>query len=180
MEFRVDCTCGAHFMVREGLAGTRRTCTCGRVITVPSLHELRRQAGLAPYEVSPELVIEHMQASGELPTGRACVECGIETDEVLLVRAECERQQVRSSHDHSSVLFALLLLLGGWRFLLWQRREERAYGKDKIYTLPLAVCRECRVNLRNQKEIKSALRRVPEYRRLLDKFPDAVLYWTSS
>jgi hypothetical protein len=34
--------------------------------------------------------------------------------------------------------------------------------------------------LRNQKDVKAAMRQVPEYCRLLDKFPDAVLYWTSS
>jgi hypothetical protein len=167
-------------MVREGLAGTRRTCTCGRVITVPSLHELRRQAGLAPYEVSPELVIEHRLASGELPAERTCVRCGAETDEVLLVRAECERLQVRTSGDPSGVLMTLALLLTGWLIILPRRRQQSEYGKDKIYTLPLVVCPECRASLRNHKEIKTALRQVPEYRRLLDKFPDAVVYWTSS
>jgi hypothetical protein len=176
MEFRVDCTCGAHFMVREGLAGTKRTCTCGRVVTVPPLHELRRQIGLRPYEVSPELVIEHMLASGELPADHACVRCGAETDAVVHVQAECERVQVRTGGEPTWLLVLLLLispvlLLMG--LLLRQRGDQKEYGKDKIYMLPLAVCPKCRSTLRNPTEIKDALCRVPEYRQLLDKFPDA-------
>jgi hypothetical protein len=175
MEFRVDCTCGAHFMVREGLAGTRRTCSCGRLITVPPLHELRRQVGLMPYEISPELVIEHMLAANELPADHACVRCRLETDQVLHVEVECERRQIRDSGDHSwglvlaSLVFRPLLLL----LLSRQRGEQKEYGKDKIYTLPLVVCPGCRRTLQHQGAIKEALGQVPEYRRLLNKFLDA-------
>jgi hypothetical protein len=162
-------------MVREGLAGTKRTCACGRVITVPPLHELRRQIGLRPYEVSPELVIEHMLASGELPADHACARCGAETDAVVHVQAECERVQIRSGGEPTwlvflSLLISPLLLLG---VLMRQRSDQKEYGKDKIYTLPLAVCRQCRSTLLNPAEIRDALCRVPEYRQLLDKFPDA-------
>src|SRR5579859_5897304 len=97
MEFRVDCTCGAHVMVREGLAGTRRQCECGRVILVPPLHELRRQIGLRPYEVSPELVIEHLLTTGDLLEDDGCVLCGAQADNVLWVEIECERVQVHES-----------------------------------------------------------------------------------
>jgi hypothetical protein len=167
-------------MVREGLAGTRHTCACGRVITVPPLHELRRQAGLPPYELSPELVIEHLLASGELPPDQSCVLCGIDTDHELRVRTECERVQVRTEGGFSVALAVLAMLLTGWLILLRRRGPPTEYGRDKIYTLPLPLCPECRPALRNEKDVKAAMRQVPEYCRLLDKFPDAVLYWTSS
>jgi hypothetical protein len=65
-----------------------------------------------------------------------------------------------------------------WGILLGvalQGRGRREYGKDKIYTLPLAVCQECQSDLRGERKLKEALRHVPEYNRLLNKFPDAVV-----
>jgi hypothetical protein len=162
-------------MVREGLAGTRRQCSCGRVIVVPPLHELRRQIGLPPYEVSPELVIEHLLTTGDLLEDHGCVCCGAPADELLFIETECERRQVRESGGLSwPVLLVTGLMFGFWIWL-FQRRETREYGKDKIYTLPLAVCPACRPTLGSAKEIKDAMRRVPEYGRLLDKFPDAAV-----
>jgi hypothetical protein len=179
MEFRVDCTCGAHVMVREGLAGTRRQCQCGRIIAVPPLHELRRQIGLPPYAVSPELVIEHLLTTGELLEDHTCVCCGAPAGEVLWVETECERRQVRESGGLSlPVLIVTGLLFGWWIWLfqLSQRRETREYGKDKIYRLPLAVCLACRPKVRSAKEVKKAMCRVPDYGRLLHKFPDATVW----
>jgi hypothetical protein len=62
--------------------------------------------------------------------------------------------------------------------LLWFRQgssEGTQYGKDKIYTLPLAVCRDCRKALRGQNAIKECLLTEPVYERLLEKFPDATV-----
>ncbi len=174
MEFPVDCTCGARIMVREGLAGTRRTCECGRVLTVPSLHELRRGVGLPPYDVSPELVVEHLLLKGELPHDRSCACCGAETEQGVFVETECERLQVREG-GVSWPFLVISGLLFGWWILLFNRKDRREYGKDKIYSLPLAVCRTCRPTLRGVREVKEALRHVPEYGRLLDKFPDAAV-----
>jgi hypothetical protein len=81
--------------------------------------------------------------------------------------------QVRSDDGPSGVLAVLALLLTGWLIILRRRGDQQEYGKDKIYTLPLAVCRQCRSTLRDQRAIKEALCQVPEYRQLLDKFPDA-------
>jgi len=160
-------------MVREGLAGTRRQCQCGRVMVVPPLHELRRQIGLRPYEVSPELVIEHLLTTGDLLKDHDCVLCGAPADERLLIETECERCQVRESGGMPWPALIAGLLFGFWVFL---RRETREYGKDKIYRLPLAVCRECRLQVRSAKQVKEAMRRVPEYGRLLGKFPDAKVW----
>jgi hypothetical protein len=75
-----------------------------------------------------------------------------------------------------------MLLTGIWGILLaqllgytLQDRSRRELGKDKIYALPLAVCPECQPDLRRERKLKEALRQVPEYDRLLDKFPDAIV-----
>jgi hypothetical protein len=73
MRFRVYCECGGHIVVSEAAAGAKLPCACGRTVSVPSLHELRVEAGLPPYNVSPELVIEAMLLSGEMPFDNRCV-----------------------------------------------------------------------------------------------------------
>jgi hypothetical protein len=177
LQFRVNCECGNQIVVKEGSAGARIACPCGRSISVPSLKELRIQAGLPPYELSPELVIEHLLAAGELPFGKTCVQCQQETDEIIQVNTECERAWVHRTGGFSwgTLLFSMFVL--PIRIWFWERREETVYGKDKIYPLPLRVCQACQRTLRRQRAIKECLRRIPEYDRLLDKFPDAVVRW---
>jgi hypothetical protein len=65
MDFRINYDCGKSVTVTEGAAGARMLCPCGRTITVPSVKDLRLQAGLPPYNISPELMIEHLLAAGQ-------------------------------------------------------------------------------------------------------------------
>jgi hypothetical protein len=46
MEYTLQCPCGAQEVVGEGSAGARLSCACGRVLIVPTLHELRRSEGV--------------------------------------------------------------------------------------------------------------------------------------
>jgi hypothetical protein len=55
MEFQIPCDCGKSITVAGEAAGTVIDCACGKQISVPSLGALRRQAGLAPFEVDPTL-----------------------------------------------------------------------------------------------------------------------------
>lgn len=49
MNFVVRCSCGAGLSVPEGAAGNEELCrSCGRAVTIPTLSELRAQAGLPP------------------------------------------------------------------------------------------------------------------------------------
>jgi hypothetical protein len=176
LEFRVDCECGRFVMVKEGSAGAKLGCSCGRTILVPSLKELRLRAGLPAYSLSPELVIEHLLLAGELPSRRACAVCGADTDDRARVVTECERVWISRSGGFT---WAHLLVFLFFPILLWllllQKPEQRKYGKDKIYALPLAVCRGCLKKLRSRRTIKECLRKEPIYDRLLDKFPDAAV-----
>jgi hypothetical protein len=159
-------------VVREGQAGARRSCECGRVVKVPSLHELRRSVGLPAHLLSPELVIEQLASKGALPRGRTCACCGSETDQHVFLVAECERVQVRESRSSWAAVLAALFVKD-WGIVLG--RDRREYGKDKIYALPLAVCWDCQPDLQGEPKLKEALRQVPEYNRLLNKFPDSLV-----
>ena len=175
MQFRVDCQCGKFIMVREGAAGAKFDCSCGRIISVPSLQDLRVQAGLPPYDLSPELMLHHLLPAGELPSRSACAGCGIDTPDRVEVVTECERSWTKNSRGSSWLVLFVSMFLFPLRIWMREEGEERQYGSDKIYRLPLAVCRECRKKLRGQEAIKGCLRTEPVYERLLDKFPDAVV-----
>ena len=165
----------------EGDAGGSLLCPCGRSLRIPPLHELRSQAGLTPYYLSPELVIESLLAAGRLPPTKTCVCCGKETDEILRVSTECERSWVKWSGGSCWTSILVMLILPIWMLILpiwfwvwfWERPERKEFGKDKIYSLPIPICLGCRPALRDTQSIKQALRKIPDYARLLDKFPDA-------
>src|SRR5262245_24805306 len=48
MEYTLQCTCGAQVAVDEGSAGAMLPCDCGKILAVPSLHELRQSSGIIP------------------------------------------------------------------------------------------------------------------------------------
>jgi len=136
------------------------------------------QAGRPAYEPVPELVIETMLAQGQLPPERRCVECGKDTAEVVYVTTVCEREWSEADNANSGFNFLLTWLFLGliWAYLIraFQRNKaSRTFGRDKVYPLPLPICEHCRPVLRGPERIKERLRRIPEYDRLLDKFPQA-------
>jgi hypothetical protein len=47
VEFQLPCACGKPVTVTEGAAGGSVSCSCGRVVAVPSLRELRARAPAA-------------------------------------------------------------------------------------------------------------------------------------
>jgi hypothetical protein len=173
MDFRLTCLCGQGVTVTEAAAETDIGCSCGRAISVPSLKEMRLQAGLPAYDISPETIIEHLLPLGQLPGSKACVGCGAETDHSIQVLTECERSWSSHSGGFSWMTLLLSALFFPFRVWLWQEAEEREYGRDKVYSLPLPVCTGCKATLRGRKAILQGLHKIPEYARLLDKFPDA-------
>src|SRR5262245_19062087 len=131
MDFRINCPCGSHVMVTEGAADGTRQCSCGRTLAVPSLKELRLQAGLPAYNISPELMIEHLLAAGELPGSQACARCGAHTDDLILVLTRCEQSWTRRTGGFSWL--TLIVSAFFLPFTIWFReeREETTYGTDK-------------------------------------------------
>jgi hypothetical protein len=176
MEFTIPCECGTHTKVSEGSTGATLTCTCGRAISVPSLSTLRTtQAGLAPVDLGPELVIQQMLTLKLLPGTKACVGCGNATDRIVEVFTACERKY-RTDTGNRWWLTVLLFLVFSpiANVIFFTRRETHEFGREISFVLPLPVCDNCQQTLSDRKQLKKCMEQVPEYGRLLQKFPDAV------
>jgi hypothetical protein len=173
MKYRVNCSCGDSVSVSETEAGSQVKWWCGRVVEVPSLRELRRQAGEPGPTVSPEMAIEALLLSGSLPEEEQCILCGVPTDGCVYCRTECERAYVRRSGSPTWARALAFLTFGllGYVVVSATPRLEQEWGKDRIFSLPLRVCKGCRGRLTSTKAVKDAMCRVPLYRQLLKKFP---------
>lgn len=176
MKYLISCECGGNVEVAETDAGSKMTCFCGRTVVVPSLRELRRIAGGPEASPSPELEVETLLLSGSLPEEEHCVLCGVATDHLITSETECERAHVQDGGPGWGQWFfsIFFLFLTGW--LVWKiRGQEREWGKDRIFYLPLRVCSECELELTGTAELRDALCQVALYRRLLRKYPAAKL-----
>jgi hypothetical protein len=172
MDFRLRCDCWNELAVTEGSAGADLRCACGRLVSVPGLKELRLQAGLPPYDPSPELLLRETFDINDVPGDERCVECGAATDHIIRVVAECEKAWgKRAGFDWGTFFFSLLLAPFGILFR-W-READQLKGRDKFFVLPIRVCPQCQQALQGETRIKECLRHIPVYRRLLDKFPEA-------
>jgi hypothetical protein len=179
MEFRIDCPCGEHVVVTEASAGATLRCDCGRPISVPSTPALRVAAGLPRYDYSPEQVIESLLAAGRLPGTKVCIHCGFETDQVLEVYTECETQYRTSTGTPAWLRVVTLVLLPFGVFfhlfhlLFSSEREVQWHGRDTKFLLPIAACEHCQRLLRRPTLLRKCMHKIPEYGRLLEKFPRA-------
>jgi hypothetical protein len=176
MDFRIQCSCGLVMTISEAAAGRVAPCACGTNVQIPAWTELRVRAGLPPYNISPELLIERMLLKRELPFDDKCIKCEAPTDHLISVLTQCEKTWVKQSGG--SFWGTLLLGMFGpfWAVaaaISQMRNEEKVHGRDKIYSLPLRICPSCEKTLRSVQDIKLCLRAVPTYDLLLDKFPDA-------
>ena len=133
---------------------------------MPDLRTLRATAGEST--ASPEVVVEAILRDGQVPGGDGCAHCGGPTTEVCHVAVECERRETK---------------VGGWKInplaaiagiFLAEATEEREHGRDVAYRLPVRMCKGCVRGL-SRSAVPVALRRVEEYRRLLDKYPHAAV-----
>jgi hypothetical protein len=173
MNFLVRCECGAPTWVSEGSAGAKIPCACGRTISVPALHQLREEIGLSPYPgISPEMAIERLLAAGRLPADNLCVGCGKETEQVVQVRAECERAIIRGGRV-SWLRLLLYILVAPVVLVIPRDGPPQEYGRDKIYWLPLVLCEDCQRAAQDPNVLWDYFQRVPLYRELLMKFPSA-------
>jgi len=189
MEYRIDCPCGEHQIVRESAAGAVLTCACGNALHVPKLSQLRAIAGQPSDNVRPEVLIEWMLRAAQLPTCTTCAFCGGETAAIVIVHTDCSPRfhRVFEFLDFAKRVFEfvakivvrmVIALLSGLIFWSWEsNNEERA--PLKIYLLPIRVCPACTSALRDPAIIKRCMRKEPEYRRLLDKHPHAKIVLVS-
>ena len=145
--------CGRQHRITTSQAGTRHTCECGRVSLLPSLGDMRRQAGLAAYEKpTAQVIIESVQ-DGSLPRVSECLECGRSAAEQRWMAAVCERSGARShtvGGDGGGFIFGhfggipFLFPLGGGSDA---EVVEDAPGRDVSVPLPAHICDECWSNV---------------------------------
>jgi hypothetical protein len=126
--------------------------------------------------------VETLLLAGKLPEEDHCILCGIATDASICCTTECERAYVQSGRPSWWIYLLGFLTLGWFGVAIAHASggEDREWGKDRIFPLPLRVCAVCQHQLTNEAELKAALRRVPLYRRLLEKYPDSRVSLSSS
>jgi hypothetical protein len=177
MEFRVSCECGEVLSVTEGSAGQKLPCRCGRIVAIPRFRELQALAGAGP-QLAPDFVIEQLLLAGKLPDQDCCLFCGTPTNEVVHVVVECERAQVGQT-GRSLLWYVGVYLLFPLAAILTRAAEGPSQsterGRDKIYSLPLRLCLECRENMTASRTTRDILHLVPIYHRLLLKYPKAIV-----
>jgi hypothetical protein len=91
---------------------------------------------------------------------------------MVRVSIECDRPVVKAAGDsQAATLGCLLFGLVGWLLFRRHGRESRVYGRDVGFTVPLRVCESCDRELTTRTALVNALREVPVYAGLLDKYP---------
>lgn len=168
------CRCGNRLSVNEGAAGTQLPCSCGRTINVPTLRELRAATGDSA--LAPEFEVERLLLNGWIPEGERCVCCDSPA-EIHRFWVQCDKAVVVQSEQRSILAYLLLWLITPLGALLaWGTRgrgNSVEHGRDIVYRLPLRVCDTCRNELKKEEAIMEALRSVPVYARLFEKYPAA-------
>ena len=149
MSFSVRCQCGKTIPVSETDAGALLECTCGEVVQVPALSELRRQAGLPAYTASAADQIAYMLAHRELPQPQ-CAGCGMLTEETVDASVDCEKTWTK---DPSVLTHVFVALVSPWIWAIWSgqqmyRQEGREFGRGLTVYLPLRLCSACREAIR--------------------------------
>lgn len=142
MNFTLTCDCGKDHSVSEGSAGSRIRCECGLAIAVPSLAQLRSDAGLAPVDIPLEFEIPALLESGLLPK-TDCADCGRTVADVMHLVADCEQVHVKNSGGFSWGMF----LISGGRLFLWEDEIVDFHGRDTMIPTPAHLCSQCRQTL---------------------------------
>ncbi len=181
MNYPIRCECGKEQRVPGSMAGSILNCPCGRQIEVPALSKLRSLAGQRV--LSPEVRLEQMLQLAMLPSEKQCVICGAETKNVAHFWAICERVQVESPPSGKVLwlMVPLTIFLGicsaafALFYILNRSQGERQHGNDVRLRLPLRICEQCAPKLKNPSELEKSVWSVPDYRELLDKYPNLEL-----
>jgi hypothetical protein len=182
MNYEVRCECGKTLEVTGADAGASLRCGCGRTVDVPPLHQLRLAVG--EEALSPAVRIETMLFKKQLPGTRECVVCFRETDDIVSFHVVCERGTMKDDDSAPDGVAGGCLfgcLVGGLPGLIGANRLMRRsapsapkqVGQDVAFTLPMPVCAACEREVSDPAAFPVALRHIPEYAALLDRYPNA-------
>lgn len=184
MSYEVRCECGKAHVVGAADAGSSLRCACGRTVDVPPLHQLRASVG--EEALSPAVRIQSLLLAGQLPGTNLCAVCSATTSKRVVIGIECERGELKpgpASRTTAGIGCLFGMAIGGLGGLFAGNRVmqssndpagARYVGQDVAFELPLPVCTGCRSGLNERATLVAALRHVPEYAALLDRYPSAV------
>jgi hypothetical protein len=119
---------------------------------------------------------------GMLPEESCCLICNKPTDHICGVWAVCERVEPAAETHRSWLVHVLLILFIGLFFYIVilayllrrdSRNEER--GRDVRLRLPLRVCPDCTLQLKDYEKLKQTVWSVAVYDELFDKYPETEL-----
>ncbi len=162
-------------------------CPCGLTNPIPSLSQLRKEAGQAAYPSAIIDIINRMLDDRELPWGDKCAVSGTPTNDVMLLAVQCEIPSLphirRGGFGWAWQLLLSLCLLpfGLIRVPLPSPAEKNvplpdlALGHEGRVRIPLRVRRDHwqLVFEMSQEELRKLLATVPVYAKLLNHYPQA-------
>ncbi len=181
MGLSVTCDCGAKTQVNPTLCGSAVACDCGKMVSVPSLSELRRISGLASVPIGVSDRLFALYVDGLLPTESECVSCGCPTKEYLGCMVECERMFATKPSYLSYFLQSLFAPL--WILATIRREYDNAevHGRELIVKTPVRLCGECFSKSKMSPRIcRELLQKSDLYAKLLSAYPDAILVWETA
>lgn len=170
--YSISCVCGKTHEVTSGQAGTEITCACGKTVAVPSLANLRRQAGEPT--ASAEMLIEAKLQSGQLPEESHCLCCDTETEDVLNAEIICEKITEHTGGKNAGIIAAFFGLFAYALAAIVDSSSKSvtAQGRDVRFRVPLRICKECSSSLTGS-DLRETLKKESLYQRLLEKYPEA-------
>jgi hypothetical protein len=105
---------------------------------VPTLAELREQAGFPRYLPVPEAIIPEMLGAGQL-MGPSCLRCGEITQDSVEVITECERAPLKTKEEDGLIAFDVVPIYFG---------KKTSAGQDLFVPTPLRLCGQCQGRIR--------------------------------
>jgi hypothetical protein len=140
-----------------------------------------------PDESNVRDTIARMIRESTLPWGQCCGVTGMPTRDVMFFEVECERSYVKNKR---SQLWGTILLIAGFFFcppvaiFMWLvgydlfRTPAERVGRDVVISIPILVCKDSQATVRGwgQSRLKTMLRGIPIYERLLNEYADATIH----
>jgi hypothetical protein len=182
MNLSVQCECGKQLPVSATSAGSEASCSCGLRISIPTLSELRRNAGLNPIPLNTVETIQKLIRSNALPNEKTCPISGRIADTVVYFRVECESTWVKGREPLSVKWVVVYVLFFGWlgKLLATIRNDtpREELGRDVSVDVPIKVSEETLsrvLKMTAQRKLKKILKTNPIYAKLLSEYPRAVV-----
>src|SRR5438046_1784161 len=117
-----------------------------------------------------------LRLEGKLPVEERCINCYVQTPDIVNCFVECERPWVRGAGFWNTAFGIILTPIFLWPVLWNALRGKQALGEEIVVETPIRLCSRCSRELlsRHQRHVlRTLLRKSPLYGDLIDEYPDA-------